>query len=117
MKMHRNARTAKLQFWPDWLYYVRLFHYFCPKIVSNAHFDPLIEKFKKSLVLLVIYWVRRMNNHRNKSHTVDEKSTFELKHFNIHEFPNVKIKIIEQIVDEDFCFRSENFYTPRFKIL
>ena len=59
----------------------------------------------------------RMNNHRNKSYKVNEKSTFELKHFNIHEFHNVKIQIIEQIVDEDLRLKSENFYILRFKTL
>ena len=58
-----------------------------------------------------------MNNHRNKSYKVNEKSTFELKHFNIHEFHNVKIQIIEQIVDEDLRLKSENFYILRFKTL
>ena len=59
----------------------------------------------------------RINNYRSKSNKADKNSTFELKHFHMHGFSNVKIQVLEQIMDENFRLRSENFYILRYKTL
>lgn len=54
-----------------------------------------------------------IKNHKSLSNKDDHNSTFEIKHFFLHRFHNVKIQILKQIIHDPFRLRSERFYILR----